>query len=59
MAPFFALDLTKESAIEVVITKAKFTKTDPIDASVTCSNDESGGRPVEIQLLKDISSFVS
>ena len=59
MTPFLAFDLMRESAIEVVIAKAKIIKTDPIDACVTCSNNESGGRPVQIQLLKDISSFVS
>jgi len=59
VAPFLAFDLMRERAIEVVIVKAKITKKDPIDASVTCSKIESGGRPTQIQLLKDVSLSVS
>ena len=59
MASFFALDLMQESATEVVIAKVKITKTDPIDASVTCSSNESGDRLLQIQLLEYISLFVS
>ena len=48
----------REIAIEVVIKNAMMTRVDPMDASVMYSSVESGGRPVQIQSLRDLFSSV-
>ena len=55
--PFFALDRMRKIAIDVVIVKARITMAEPMDASVTCSSNDSGGRPGQIQSLSDLFSL--